>query len=270
MMNLEPEADKNQIISSLWIGRHLSLLELLTIQSFLRQGHRFKLYVYQELLTPVPEGCEILDANSILPKEAIFRYKNASQFGQGKGSVSGFSDIFRYKLLYETGGWWVDMDVTCLKKFDFSEEYFFRNHHELNVVGNVMKCPPKSELMKRCFEQAIAQVNEENLDWHLPIKILNDNISNLHLSNHIHLNVSNDDRWEKVKEFLLQDINLPSNFYCIHWMNENWRSKGLDKNDFKISSVLGRLLIDNGLIVNNFNKWNLLKNHFRFKYLKGL
>src|SRR5690606_11724688 len=142
LMTIKKQEEKsNDIINALWIGKHLSLIEILTIRSFLDNGHSFRLFVYEEIATPLPEGCELADANSILPESAVFRYKNKSQYGQGKGSVSGFSDIFRYKMLHDSGGWWVDMDVTCLKHFDFDEEYIFRYHHELPAVGNVMKCP---------------------------------------------------------------------------------------------------------------------------------
>jgi hypothetical protein len=270
MTKREPEEKSNQIISSLWIGPHLSLVELLTIQSFLTNGHRFKLYVYDELLTHLPEGCELADANTILPKSAIFRYKNKSQYGQGKGSVSGFSDIFRYKMLYDYGGWWVDMDVTCLRHFDFEEEYVFRSHHDMPAVGNIMKCPKGSSVMRRSYEEAMARVDANNTDWHLPISILNNNIKHYNLSAYIKSGFSNEDKWADVRKLILFDKPIPENYYCIHWVNENWRTKGLDKNDFKIYSTLGRLLIHFGLIEDNFSSLNKLKNHVRFRFLKGL
>lgn len=270
MTNPRPEEIKNKIINGLWIGKYLSLIELLTIRSFLNQGHTFHLYTYDELYTEIPKGCFIKDANEILPRSAIFKYKNKSQYGQGKGSVSGFSDIFRYKLLYDVGGWWVDMDVTCLQYFDFSNEYVFRCHHDMPAVGNIMKCPKGSKLMLKCFEEASAQVTADNKDWHLPIKILNKNIEFFNLSKFINCNFSNEDKWESVKELIIGKVSLPKDYYCIHWVNENWRSKGLDKNDFMISSTLGDLLIENGLIEDNFNKFNRIKNYWRFRFLKGL
>jgi hypothetical protein len=260
----------NDIINSLWIGKHLSLIELLTIQSFLSNGHRFKLYVYEDLLTPLPEGCELADANEILPESAIFRYKNKSQYGQGKGSVSGFSDIFRYKMLFDKGGWWVDMDVTCLKYLDFDEDYVFRSHHNMPAVGNIMKCPKESPAMLKSFEEASARVDANNTDWHLPINILNENIKYYNLSGFIKCYFSNEDKWDDVRELILKNKVLPENFYCIHWVNENWRTKGLDKNDFKIESTLGSLLIQHRIIEDNFNGFNRLKNNIRFRFLKGL
>lgn len=257
----------NEIVNALWIGKSLSLIETLSIKSFLDQGHRFRLFTYESLDTPIPNGCEIMDANAIIPQEKIFRYKHRNAYGHGKGSVSGFSDIFRYKLLYEHGGWWVDMDVTCLKPLDFQEAYIFRAHPELPAVGNIMKCPPKTELMRLCYEKASQTVDENNTDWHKPIVILTDYIMQLGLSTFVKDGFSNPDRWEAVRDLLMKDKPLPYEWKCIHWMNENWRAKGLDKNDFMIRSTLGKLLIKHGLIKDEFSWLQSQKNKLRYRFM---
>ncbi|HPK87409.1 MAG TPA: glycosyltransferase, partial [Atribacterota bacterium] len=178
-------SDDNRIVNGLWIGESLSSLEMLTIRSFINHGHTFRLWVYDQLTTPLPPGVLVMDANIILPAERIFRYKHKNQYGHGKGSLAGFSDIFRYKLLFDHGGWWVDMDVTCLKTLEFKAQYVFRSHHELKMVGNIMKCPKGSELMKRCFDLASEKVTADNRDWNLPIQILNDQIKYLDLERNI-------------------------------------------------------------------------------------
>jgi hypothetical protein len=106
--------EDNKIVHGLWVGSELSALELLSIKSFLFHGHEFHLWLYESIQTPLPDGVIVQDANKILAKKHVFRYKNKSNFGHGKGSLAGFSDIFRYKLLYDKGGWWADMDITCL------------------------------------------------------------------------------------------------------------------------------------------------------------
>src|SRR5690606_17267238 len=166
-------------------GKTLSKIELLTIHSFLKYGYRFRLWLYEPLETPLPNGVILADAHEIIPREKVFRYKNKNQFGHGKGSVAGFSDIFRYKLLYEKGGWWTDMDITCLSPLFHEKTYFFRKHHQLNVVGNILKCPKNSVLMKRCYEEAINEIDENNTDWHKPIDILNKHINELQLQLYI-------------------------------------------------------------------------------------
>jgi hypothetical protein len=164
------------IVNGLWIQGNLSSLEQLTIHSYIANGFTFRLWTYEPGKINAPGNTEVRDAAEILPADLIFRYHNINIHGHGKGSYAGFSDIFRYKLLYEHGGIWTDMDITCLKAFDITEDYFFRYHHKVGAVGNFMKCPPKSDLMKWCFEHAREKVTEHNNDWMLPIIILNEGI----------------------------------------------------------------------------------------------
>lgn len=103
---------KLPIIQSLWIGKPLSNLEKLCIQSFLDYGHEFHLYTYAKL-DGVPKGAVIKDANEILPSKFIY--------GEKTGRIASFSDWFRYALLAKRGGFWVDTDVICIKPFAFTD-----------------------------------------------------------------------------------------------------------------------------------------------------
>lgn len=242
-------ARNNKIdVHGLWIGQRLSALELLSICSFIKHGYRFNLWLYEPLSHSLPQGCLVRDANGIIPFEKVFRYKNKSQFGTGKGSVSGFSDIFRYKLLHDIGGWWVDMDVTCLKPFAYEEPYFFRDHHSLPLVGNILKAPKGAPLMWKCYEEALATVDENNTDWHKPIEILARNVYALQLEKYIVSDVSNTDEWHKVERYVWHHNPLPSSWYFVHWCNEVWRTQGIEKNKPLYDSSYGNLLLGYGLL----------------------
>ena len=112
----------NDFIQGLWVGNELSVMEQLSIASFLRNGHEYHLYVYEDVKN-IPPGTTIKDGNEILPASRIFQYKQ-------QASYAGFSNFFRYKLVLERGGWWVDTDTICLKPFDFDAEYVFPKHLE--------------------------------------------------------------------------------------------------------------------------------------------
>jgi hypothetical protein len=263
------ENNSNKIVQSLWIGGDLSLLEILTLYSFIQSGHTFHLYVYDAITTPLPKEVILKDANEILDRKYIFTYKNYNQFGHGKGSVSGFSDIFRYKLLYEKGNWWVDMDVCCLRFLNIEKSYYFRKHHELKAVGNVMKCPPNSALMKDCFKQALQEVNEHNTDWHKPIDILNQNIIAYDLERFIGDGISNRDWWMEIIGFLYSNKKIPDSWYFIHWTNENFRAHNINKNHFKINSTFGKLLKKNGVPLPPFSFWQRCINEITYsKWIK--
>ena len=59
-------------IQSLWVGERLSRIEVLSIRSFLAQGHPYHLYTYADLEN-VPDGVTVKDANAIVPERDIFK-----------------------------------------------------------------------------------------------------------------------------------------------------------------------------------------------------
>ena len=117
-------------------------MEQLSIASFLQNGHEYHLYVY-DAVQNVPTRAVIKDANEILPASRIFQYKH-------QASYAGFANFFRYKLLLERGGWWVDTDVICLKPFDFADEYVFATETDGErepISSGIIQAPAGSEVM---------------------------------------------------------------------------------------------------------------------------
>jgi hypothetical protein len=227
-------------INALWIGHHLSPVELLCIHSWVAHGYIFQLWIY-DVIDNIPSIVEVKDANLIIPKAKIFRYKYTNQFGHGKGSLAGFSDIFRYKLLYEEGGIWIDMDIICLKKIDIEGQYIFRFHDKEKVVGNFIQCPPKSDLMHYCYEKATDLVDENNKDWMLPLRILGEGICKYELQNSIY-DISNKDQWPIILGLLKG--KKPSDDWCfLHLVNEEFRSQNVTKEAFLKRSFLHHLLV---------------------------
>jgi hypothetical protein len=250
-------------VNALWIGKTLSKLELLTIRSFLSFGHRFRLWAYDAIETALPEGVILADANEIIGKEQVFFYRNWNSYGHGKGSYAGFSDLFRYKVLYTKGGWWADMDITCLRPLYTDKAYFFRPHHNMPVVGNLMKCPKGSELMRRCFEDASATINEHNTDWHAPIEILNRHIVELGLEGYIVSDFSNPDQWDVTSELIWGDAIPSPRWAVIHWQNEEWRSRRVNKKHFLHHSYIAKLMQQNGLMEKPASVWTEALNEVR-------
>ena len=118
------------VFQSLWIGNRLSSMELLSIESFLHFGYQYHLYCYQPIEN-VPQGVQVRDANEILPESEIFLHRGIF----GAGSPALFSDIWRYKLLHERGGWWVDTDVVCVRPFEFASEHIVGQQREGDRFG---------------------------------------------------------------------------------------------------------------------------------------
>jgi hypothetical protein len=87
-------------------------LEWVCMASFLRHGAEFHLFT-DDLERKVPDGVVLRDSRTLIGRNPV-RYSERS--GK-KGSLAMAADIARMKWLRDNGGWWVDMDVVCLKSF---------------------------------------------------------------------------------------------------------------------------------------------------------
>jgi hypothetical protein len=152
------------VIQGLWYGSSvLGQMERLSIASFLRHGHAYHLYSYDDI-SNLPAGAELKDARDIHPHFEMIRNRDGKVLG------AAFSDLFRYKLLHDRGSYWADLDVVCLRPFDFVDPVVLaaerhRPNAQLKVriagganIGincNVMRFPQGSAAMAFCYEQAL-------------------------------------------------------------------------------------------------------------------
>jgi mannosyltransferase OCH1-like enzyme len=218
----------NRVIQGLWIGSELSVMEQLSISSFLKNGHEYHLYVY-DAVKNVPAGTTVKDGNEILPASDIFQY-------QGRPSYAGFSNFFRYKLLLERGGWWSDTDVVCLKPFDFFEDYVFSSelYKGVEVVNcGVLKAPPRSEVMGWAWKVCQTK-NPQELVWgEIGPRLIAEAVRRVSLEKykkpHHYFCPLGFFEWQRIFEPELS-LTLGDDVYAIHLWNEKWRDAGQDKN----------------------------------------
>lgn len=199
-------------------------MERLSITSFLRNGHEYHLYVYEDV-EGVPRGTVLEDANKILPSSAIFQYKN-------RPSYAGFADVFRFKLLYERGGWWADSDMVCLRTFDFPDEYVFSSEmnagRQLTNVG-VIKAPPCSPAMGHAFRVSEAK-NPARIAWgeigpHLMAQVVKSHgLDQYQKPFYTFCPISD---WRRFLEPYVAGIHPDA--YSVHLWNEGWRLAKQDK-----------------------------------------
>tara|TARA_B110001450_G_C17665818_1_gene499449 strand:- start:2033 stop:2803 length:771 start_codon:yes stop_codon:yes gene_type:complete len=151
------------IVQSLWIGDSLTDMEVYCIKSFQKHGFKFHLYTYGKVKR-IPNGTIIKDGNLIIPKNDIFQLKN---------TYLPFSDIWRYKLLYEKGGYWVDMDMICMQPFEFKEPYIFSSERTIKegaykmtipYVANIgiLKAPKGSIFYRELYETCMSFHNKQH------------------------------------------------------------------------------------------------------------
>jgi glycosyltransferase involved in cell wall biosynthesis len=101
-------------------------------------------------------GVEVLAADDVVPRAVFDQVMAGSE-------IRYFSDIFRYAVLYEHGGLWMDSDVILLRPFPFRGDYFlnlqWRGGHKGHFVcGNVMYAKPYSHHFRTLYEASIERV----------------------------------------------------------------------------------------------------------------
>lgn len=150
-------------VSSLWLGKPLSIPHQIALSSFVYYGHEVKLYVYDMDLR-VPAGVIKADANTILKEKEVFTHF---------GKYAAFSDLFRYAMIIKTGEMWVDTDMFCFSENFFEDtEYLFVEEATDIYCGNLLKLPQNSEIIKWLYSNA--KINGASLAIVDPEKSLKD------------------------------------------------------------------------------------------------
>jgi len=224
------ELDK-QVAKSLWIGDRLFPQHIISINSFIQNGFVYNLYVYDDVKN-VPSGVILCDANDIIPKEEIWYYNN----GFNKGSPSGFSNQFRFQILHEHGGLWVDTDVVLLNDFNFDKPYIFIS--ERNVNGDIH---PTSSVIFSSWSP------NGDIIWSDAL----DNISYRNKDRIIHGETGPELVTYLVNKYNLQEYVLPPNAFCsIAWHETNKLIDGTQLPD----DVIGLHLFDSQSNLNNIDR----------------
>jgi hypothetical protein len=129
------------------------------LASFPHHGAALTVYTYDTSIR-VPEGVKVRDARRIVADESLIeRY-----LVHGSASFSKFSNYFRYRLLQKTGACWVDGDILCLRRPDFTQSplvfgYQFRNDGPWALNGAVLKLPRNHPMLADLAERAAAAVD---------------------------------------------------------------------------------------------------------------
>lgn len=126
-------------IASFWVGDPLTKIEQTCLSSFIANGHNMVLFVY-DMDLKVPDGIIKRDASEILPESRIFKVDN---------SYGPFADMFRYKMIKETGFVWTDTDNICLRSdWDFPEYVFGEQGGGHGLCANgIIKAPSDSDFI---------------------------------------------------------------------------------------------------------------------------
>lgn len=131
-----------QVLNTLWVGDELGKLEQLCVLSGLAAGHPYHVYSYTpEMLRGVPKGAELKDAAEVMPRDRLVAYAECNSYALG-------ANFWRYEMLRQGRGYWVDLDVLVLKPFDLDQDYVFGTEKEGTINNAVMLAPRNSALVE--------------------------------------------------------------------------------------------------------------------------
>ena len=235
-------------IQGLWIGPTLSKMERLSINSFLKNGHDYHLYTYGPV-DGVPSGTVLKDGNEIFPSSRIFQYRDFK-------SYAGFANFFRYKLLLERGGWWADLDVICIKYFDFETDYVFASEQwggalekttdavpklQEVVTNGIIKAPKDSEVMSYALRVCHSK-NPQELKWgETGPQLLHSAVHKFSLRKY----VKSAETFCPIAPYRFFDAVMPGRCldfgettYAVHLWHEYWRRYDIDKEEVYVSNCL--------------------------------
>jgi hypothetical protein len=232
-------------VNCVWVGsRNFDILQLLSIKQYQKLGFTVNLWAYDHI-DNTPDGVIIHDANEIMPHDSIFTFQRPDHFGHG--SPCHWSDIFQLKLLNKVGGWYSQLDVTCLKIPQLTE-YYFAHHDETSSIHTVntfiMKIPSKAPFLDKCIYEMETSINRDTIskiDWLHGMRIIGNHVFKNKLNRYISYNnreCANNKTYTKNYDRHIKNLEF------IHWCNAVFK----DKNNPTPKSLYYNLLENNNLI----------------------
>lgn len=152
------QADNGSEFASFWHGA-LNPFAYACLASFAEEGVSLRVFSYNPRLE-LPPGVHLADARAIYPNEGLTRRFIAN----GRPSIATFADMFRYRMIQETGCCWVDTDILCLSKpaFDNDGFIFCRQADAVgtSLVNNaVLRLPPSHPALAELVATAEAAID---------------------------------------------------------------------------------------------------------------
>ncbi len=230
-------------VNSFWHGERLSNLEILCLSSFVKNGIGVRLWVYEPPIG-LPRGVILENAADFLPRNKMFFYQPGSF---NTGSVAGFSNLFRYTLIHQIGGWWIDTDYCCLQPFFFdSEEIYFQQPHRtenFSVGSALFRAPSGSPVLRHCLDRFAQKHPARMVHGQTGPRLLTEAA----LARQKRPLIVPPERfcpvawWDYERLFTDETLSLEGCF-AVHFYNAMIAAAGLDKNaDFPVDAPFERL-----------------------------
>ena len=150
-----PLSKAPQVVQTFWHGE-IGRYQLLCLRSFADRGHQVEVFSYESRVH-LPGWLEHRDAAEILPRDKIVR-----QVDQGL-AING--NLFRYAVLNQRGGWWIDPDVLLLKPDLPAADIFFSGPDVFGLTSTgLLRFPKGHPVIKAGLAKAL-ELHDAVGDW---------------------------------------------------------------------------------------------------------
>ncbi len=151
----------NNNVHMLWYEGKLDTVSQLSIKSVLNFGHELNIWSYDKdnLIKLHPEFSMIIgDASLVLPLNVLPNHVLKHPY-LGRDYSIILSDFFRYQVIYQFGGWYLDTDIILLQRLKWLHEFGYRQINGLPST-NVFYCEkPEQEYIRFCYNHLTIKWN---------------------------------------------------------------------------------------------------------------
>jgi len=210
-------------INLFWDNQKLKKLNYLCLLTLLENKNKVNVYTYNpNLFKDIKiDNLTILNANEIIDEKEKFYYKGNNTCAYN--CVVGFSDLFRYMVLFKNGGWYFDFDTIMFKPFPeelINQHTVIRPHFGYTYASNISKFKKNDPILLELYKTTKDKVNENNNEWGLPLKIFTEIIEKSEYKTFlIDKKYFSDDNFEDIFNFLLTktlDLKNTGNYVGLH------------------------------------------------------
>lgn len=236
-----------------WHGRPLGPYQLMGLKSFVDRGHRVELFTYDFSEVEIPDWIVRKNAAEIWPADKVLTYKKDI----GAGSFALHSNLFRYALLYQCGGWWTDLDVILLSDSLPESEFFFtmETADTRRATFSILKFPPAHPAMREARDHC-EKIGESPYYGETGADLFSEMIQKYRLVSHAHpmqlaYPISALDVPRLFDPGEAESIQQQCADACfLHLFNETWRRAGIPNSlGPPAGSFVERLLVQHQLPV---------------------
>ena len=210
------------MINFFWHG-DISEIQKLCWNSFSNFHSNINIWCYDEI-KDYEKFCK--DANQIIPQDELFYNNNPWGDINKKELITPFADMFRYKLMNDIGGWYVDSDMICLKKLPkINGTYLNSEYNQKNkkiLINSVLYSEEINNIFGKMFRDIIKRPYYKEHTFHGEFGF-DDFLKKYKITNSFEPIFSNPIQWFEVEKILYDDLKFNKKTYMVHLFNAAWK-----------------------------------------------